>query len=43
MKVAETCLIEKPDGVVLPGEFNLRYVLRSDVARFVEKAAHDGA
>lgn len=41
--VTETCFVEKPDGVALPGEFNLRYVMRSDVARFVEKAALDGA
>jgi RimJ/RimL family protein N-acetyltransferase len=40
--VAETCYIEKPDGVALPGEFHLRYVLRSDVPRFLEKAAAAG-
>ena len=35
--VAEMCYIEKPDGVALPGEFNLRYVVRSDVPGFLEK------
>jgi hypothetical protein len=33
--VAETRWIEKPDGVALPGEFHIRYVWRSDVARIV--------
>ena len=36
--VADTCHIERPDGVALPGEFHLRYVLRGDVAGFLEKA-----
>lgn len=36
--VVETCYIERPDGVALPGEFHLRYVLRSDVPAFLEKA-----
>jgi uncharacterized damage-inducible protein DinB len=30
---AETRYIEDPDGVALPGEFQLRYVFRRDVAR----------
>jgi hypothetical protein len=37
--VAETCHIEQPDGVALPGEFHLRYVLRSDIPGFLERAA----
>jgi RimJ/RimL family protein N-acetyltransferase len=37
--VAETCYVEKPDGVALPGEFHLRYVLRGDVAAFLQRAA----
>jgi RimJ/RimL family protein N-acetyltransferase len=40
--VTETCYIEKPDGMSLPGEFHLRYVFRSDVARFLEKATRGG-
>ena len=36
--VAETRYIENPDGVALPGEFHLRYVLRTDVPVFLEKA-----
>jgi hypothetical protein len=35
--VAETCYIEDPDGVALPGEFHLRYVFREDVSRFFQK------
>jgi len=38
LPVAETRYIENPDGVALPGEFNLRYVFRSDVPGFLEKA-----
>jgi RimJ/RimL family protein N-acetyltransferase len=37
--VAETCHIERPDGVALPGEFHLRYVLRSDIPGFLERAS----
>jgi len=36
--IAETKQIERPDGVALPGEFNLRYVRRGDVASIVAKA-----
>ena len=36
--VAETRYIDKPDGVALPGEFHLRYVLREDIPRFFEKS-----
>src|SRR5262249_34630055 len=36
--IAETKQIEKPDGVALPGEFNLRYVLREDVASILARA-----
>jgi hypothetical protein len=25
--IAETVFVEKPDGVALPGEFNIRYVV----------------
>jgi RimJ/RimL family protein N-acetyltransferase len=35
--VAETRFLEDPDGVALPGEFHLRYVLRKDVPSFFEK------
>jgi hypothetical protein len=35
--VAETRFIEHPDGVALPGEFNLRYVLAHDIPRFFKK------
>jgi RimJ/RimL family protein N-acetyltransferase len=40
--VAETCYIEKPDGVALPGEFHLRYVLRRDVPSILAKAVVAG-
>jgi RimJ/RimL family protein N-acetyltransferase len=36
--IAETRYIERPDGVALPGEFHLRYVLRNDMPSFFEKA-----
>jgi hypothetical protein len=39
LPVAETRYIENPDGVALPGEFHLRYVLRSDVPRFLSRTA----
>lgn len=35
---AATTYIEHPDGVALPGEFHLRYVLRKDIPTFFEKA-----
>jgi RimJ/RimL family protein N-acetyltransferase len=35
--VAETRYIENPDGVALPGEFNVRYVFRSDVPSLFAK------
>ena len=35
--IAETRHIERPDGVALPGEFHLRYVLRGDVPSFFKK------
>jgi hypothetical protein len=38
LPVAETRYIERPDGVALPGEFHLRYVLRKDIPSFFEKA-----
>ena len=37
--VAETCTVEDPDGVALPGEFHLRYVLRKDIPGLFERAA----
>jgi hypothetical protein len=36
--VAETRYIERPDGVALPGEFHLRYVVREDIAGFFGQA-----
>jgi hypothetical protein len=36
--VAETKIIEKPDGVGLPGEFHLRYVRREDIPRIFARA-----
>lgn len=35
--IAETCWVEHPDGVALPGEFHLRYVRRQDIPAFFEK------
>lgn len=35
--IAETKQIEKPDGVALPGEFNLRYVRREDLSTIFAK------
>jgi hypothetical protein len=37
--VAETRRVEEPDGVALPGEFHLRYVLRADVPKLFARAA----
>jgi hypothetical protein len=39
LPVAETRYIENPDGVALPGEFHLRYVVREDVPSFFERLA----
>jgi RimJ/RimL family protein N-acetyltransferase len=36
--VAETKIVEKPDGVGLPGEFHLRYVTRADIPRIFARA-----
>jgi len=36
--VAETKVIDQPDGVALPGEFHLRYVRREDVPRIFARA-----
>jgi hypothetical protein len=36
--IAETCHIDRPDGVALPGEFHLRCVRRHDVPCVFEKA-----
>jgi len=40
--VAETKQIEKPDGVALPGEFNLRYVRREDLSMILAKGEESG-
>lgn len=37
--VTETRHIEQPDGVALPGEFHVRYVLRADVPKLFLRAA----
>ena len=36
--VAETKVVEQPDGVALPGEFHLRYVRRADIPRIFARA-----
>jgi len=36
--VAETKIIDQPDGVGLPGEFHLRYVTRADIPRIFARA-----
>jgi len=36
--VAESLHVEKPDGVGIPGEFNLRYVRREDVPKIFTRA-----
>jgi hypothetical protein len=36
--VAETCHIERPDGVAEPGEFHLRYVFARDIPGFFQRA-----
>jgi RimJ/RimL family protein N-acetyltransferase len=38
LPVAQTSYIDNPDGVALPGEFHLRYVLRKDIPSLFEKA-----
>ena len=37
--IAEKRYIENPDGMAMPGEFNLRYVLRADVPHFLQRAS----
>jgi hypothetical protein len=37
--VAESCHVEQPDGVALPGDFYLRYVGRADVPKLFARAA----
>lgn len=37
--VAETGHVEQPDGVALPGEFHLRYILREDIPKLFARAA----
>jgi hypothetical protein len=39
VSVAETCFVERPDGVAMPGEFYIRYVHRRDVSHLFEIAA----
>jgi hypothetical protein len=39
LPVAETRHVEQPDGVALPGEFHMRYVLRADIPKLFAKAA----
>jgi RimJ/RimL family protein N-acetyltransferase len=39
VSVAETVYRADPDGVALPGEFHLRYVLPADIADFFARAA----
>jgi hypothetical protein len=40
--VAETRHVERPDGVALPGEFHLRYVVRGNIPGVFEKAREIG-
>jgi hypothetical protein len=37
--IAETCYVDDPDGVALPGTFHLRYVQRKDLPVLFDKAA----
>jgi RimJ/RimL family protein N-acetyltransferase len=37
--LAKTRHIEQPDGVALPGEFHIRYVVRADIPRLFARAA----
>lgn len=39
--IAETRFLENPDGLASPGEFNLRYVRRSDVRRILAGAEYE--
>lgn len=39
VSVAETCHLDHPDGVALPGEFHLRYVQRKDIPQLFARAA----
>jgi RimJ/RimL family protein N-acetyltransferase len=41
--IAETIFVAKPDGLSLPGIFNLRYVSREDLPRIMAIAAQEGA
>ena len=41
--IAETSFVAKPDGLSLPGVFNLRYVTREDLPRIMAMASHGGA
>ena len=41
VSVAETRFVEKPDGLSLPGIFNLRYVTRGDLPRILAMANRD--
>ncbi len=36
--VAETKVVDQPDGVALPGEFHLRYVRREDIPKIFARA-----
>jgi hypothetical protein len=36
--VAETKVVDQPDGVALPGEFHIRYVSRQDIPRIFSRA-----
>jgi hypothetical protein len=42
LPVAETCHIERPDGVALPGEFHVRYVQREDIPKLFTRVAELG-
>jgi hypothetical protein len=37
--VAETRHVEEPDGIALPGEFYIRYVVRADIPKLFARAA----
>jgi hypothetical protein len=37
--IAETRYVERPDGVALPGEFHLRYLVREDIPGFFARAS----
>lgn len=40
--IAETTFVAKPDGLALPGLFNLRYVMREDLPRIMAMASQAG-